>query len=69
MYDTFDPKEVVNDNFICTLPDGELALFITSKESILGWWSDQQIVTFYFVFCHGMHVWISSEDAELESIA
>lgn len=66
---------VIQDNVICSIPDGSLALYMGShtdslrealKKKVGPYGMQQGTIVYHFVFWNGMHAWVSSEDATLE---
>lgn len=68
---------VVQDNVICSIPDGATALYMGShtdplrealKRKVGPYGMVAGTIVYHFVFWNGMHAWVSSEDAELERV-
>lgn len=72
-YDVTHAREVVVDeNFVCSIPDGAQALYMGNKlvqyrlGSHIRMGSDD--ITYHFVLWNGVHAWISSEEASIEKV-
>lgn len=66
---------VVQDNVICSIPNGSMALYMGShtddlhealRKKVGPYGMKQGTIVYHFVFWNGMHAWVSSEDAVLE---